>query len=198
MGRQPYLDRKTTVEEASSLSIFKLNEWGLLNDNCHTQLNWPQRKRSIGLTIDISERPFARLNYTTTYTNGNTTNIDYLIYLIKTQCYFQGVRYWFHCPQCGRRVGKLYLVNDDGRFTCRICNKLTYESRTEPRFARPGGIGYLCKAHTKIKEINAKRRTWGGMPTRKMRRIEHLKEKSIAKRFPTQLEFLNNHANRQV
>jgi hypothetical protein len=56
---------------------------------------------------------------------------------------------------------------------------------------RPGSVGYWLTAHRKTKEINAKRHTWGGMPTRKIRRIERLKEKAFVK--PEDISnFLNN------
>ena len=39
-----------------------------------------------------------------------------------------GVRYFFHCPVCGKRALKLYGVR---RFLCRTCQNLTYESSQE-------------------------------------------------------------------
>ena len=39
---------------------------------------------------------------------------------------FGGLRYWLLCPRCGRRVGKLYLVD---RWACRRCHKLSYQSQ---------------------------------------------------------------------
>ena len=39
---------------------------------------------------------------------------------------FGGLRYWFQCPSCGRRVGVLYHRD---RYACRQCNKVVYESQ---------------------------------------------------------------------
>lgn len=39
---------------------------------------------------------------------------------------FGGLRYYFLCPRCGRRVGKLYDVRGWG---CRRCHRLTYASQ---------------------------------------------------------------------
>ena len=39
---------------------------------------------------------------------------------------FGGLRYWFKCPVCGRRVGVLYFRV---RYACRQCNKVVYESQ---------------------------------------------------------------------
>ena len=39
---------------------------------------------------------------------------------------FGGFRYWFLCPRCGRRAGKLYHVE---RWACRRCHNLAYQSQ---------------------------------------------------------------------
>ena len=39
---------------------------------------------------------------------------------------FGGLRYWFLCPRCGRRAGKLYHVE---RWACRRCHNLAYQSQ---------------------------------------------------------------------
>lgn len=58
------------------------------------------------------------------------------IRLTWSACAFGGRRSWFLCPNCGRRVGRLYLpctVWDRGErvhtFLCRHCYKLTYLQR---------------------------------------------------------------------
>lgn len=40
-----------------------------------------------------------------------------------------GLRWWFRCLGCGKRVGKLYCRA--GRFRCRDCQNLTYRSSQE-------------------------------------------------------------------
>lgn len=42
--------------------------------------------------------------------------------------HFGGVRYWFICPHCKRRVGKLYKPENKDSFWCRHCHDLTYNS----------------------------------------------------------------------
>jgi hypothetical protein len=51
------------------------------------------------------------------------------IRLSDTECNYGGVRYWFHCPRCFRRVAKLYALL--GHFACRHCHDLTYTSTQE-------------------------------------------------------------------
>jgi len=54
-------------------------------------------------------------------------------YLLKlsfttTVPHFGGVRYWFICPYCKRRVGTLYSPRLERYFKCRHCHNLTYKS----------------------------------------------------------------------
>src|SRR5687768_6494646 len=46
--------------------------------------------------------------------------------LVSTVPNYGGLRWWFLCPRCGRRVGRLHLR--PGLFACRACHNLTYES----------------------------------------------------------------------
>jgi hypothetical protein len=190
MGRY-YWDTKTTVEQATQLSIFKLNEFGLLSGYAASTLYWTNRfsghKNSIGIIVDIDEaESYAKVNYTTTdRRTGEKTEYDYKISLTTTPCYFGGVRYWFICPickngiYCGRRVGTLYLASGGSYFGCRHCYDLSYESRNESRLGRWGEIGYPLVAERKIEELypQIKRWTWRGKPTRKARKLYALEAK---------------------
>jgi hypothetical protein len=42
---------------------------------------------------------------------------------------FNGLRYWFSCPMCQRRVGVLYVHPLTSEVGCRHCLKLDYRSR---------------------------------------------------------------------
>lgn len=39
-----------------------------------------------------------------------------------------GIRYWFQCPLCSKRVGKLYKHPINNALGCRICLNLDYNS----------------------------------------------------------------------
>lgn len=54
--------------------------------------------------------------------------------LCSTPCRLGGVRWWARCPKCDRRIAVLYLVA--GRFRCRGCHGLVYESTRETPFNR--------------------------------------------------------------
>lgn len=45
-----------------------------------------------------------------------------------TRYHFGGFRYWFLCPSCSQRVGKLYAPLSADEFKCRHCHSLTYKS----------------------------------------------------------------------
>ena len=45
-----------------------------------------------------------------------------------------GVRYWYSCPHCCRRMAKLYIGEKD--IACRHCWGLHYESQSEDELAR--------------------------------------------------------------
>jgi hypothetical protein len=49
--------------------------------------------------------------------------------LTNTPCYFGGVRWWFKCPSCKKRVALLYKPYYADYFRCRHCYDLTYLSR---------------------------------------------------------------------
>lgn len=48
--------------------------------------------------------------------------------LTQTPCHLGGYRRWFVCPRCDRRMGFLYMRH--GRFACRHCQKIAYQSQS--------------------------------------------------------------------
>lgn len=40
-----------------------------------------------------------------------------------------GLRFWFTCHMCNRRIGKLYKHPLTGTIACRSCNSLVYKSQ---------------------------------------------------------------------
>jgi hypothetical protein len=59
--------------------------------------------------------------------------------LVTSRPRYGGLRWWWACPRCGRRVATLYQNPHGGPFVCRHdgCHGLSYTSRQESgRFAR--------------------------------------------------------------
>ena len=51
------------------------------------------------------------------------------IQLVSTEPTHGGIRWWFVCPNCDRRVARLHLSTQKCfRFFCRLCHQLSYES----------------------------------------------------------------------
>lgn len=48
------------------------------------------------------------------------------IELITTKTRFGGERFWFVCPSCAKRVGKLYALPENMKAVCRICFRMHY------------------------------------------------------------------------
>src|SRR5262249_61760480 len=73
-------------------------------------------------------RPLLRLSYSFTRSGSAPEPLDYDIDLATTRPRFGGLRWWFLCPGCDGRVGKLYLPPGERLFSCRKCHDLTYTS----------------------------------------------------------------------
>ena len=173
-----YYNRKATADESYDISIFRLKKWRMLKAGySSTTVTWTSNQTNeqskIGLEVSMTDEPFVRLSYVITDSQGNSTPCDNEISLITTPCNLGGVRYWFGCPHCGRRVGVLYLAPGDVYFRCRHCNNLSYWSRNRCPLEAWG--------HTsrQIDELRSqiKRWTWRGRPTRKVRRLRALERK---------------------
>jgi hypothetical protein len=133
-GRSATGARKRTVEECLALYA---NEWtreGILRQGMDEPGVWqwfrdddPEQERGcIGFHVKTEgDSGFVTLEYTL----GSGEASERLIYdieLLTTRPFLGGLRWWFSCPMCGRRVAKLYLGGR--RFGCRTCHNLTYRS----------------------------------------------------------------------
>jgi hypothetical protein len=59
---------------------------------------------------------------------------EQLVELTSTPCNFGGIRCWFRCPKCNRRVAVLYMRSR--LWSCRECAKVRYSSQHEGVEAR--------------------------------------------------------------
>lgn len=76
------------------------------------------------LSWTLDGQPLATLSYAASESkfelNGTAIPLE------RTTCHFGGVRPWFRCPECSRRCQTLFFT---GRWRCRLCGRLTYDSR---------------------------------------------------------------------
>lgn len=171
MSRDSYSD-KTLVEDSKKLRISFLKNNGYLNNNKFVSgsIQWSMNGKStgsIGCSID-QDNEFVRLFYTHTnrYTHEETW-LDYRIALTTTPCNYGGLRYWFECPSCDKRIAVLYLPYNDKRFACRACHNLTYQNQKE-HIKSLEFLNYI-KHSRKIIDLYE---LYNSTPKRKRRKIE--------------------------
>jgi len=130
--------KKTTVEECLTLDINKLLKGGLLNRSWG-ELRWYRGGEETAYVNywlkDIGFREGESVYVLTLHFSlsrqGQRIPITQDIPLVTTHLHSGGKRYWFSCPNCRRRVGRLHLPYGADRFLCRSCYDLTYASCQE-------------------------------------------------------------------
>ena len=112
---------RISVEQCHSLSA-----WG--------RFQWVQRRGYEDPSLKVKWREEA--GYLVLDFKRDGLKLTERIRLTETPCYFGGSRGWLVCPNCGRRVGKVYLPTNLYRggqrvqgWLCRHCYKLSYEQR---------------------------------------------------------------------
>ncbi|WP_236658355.1 hypothetical protein [Pseudomonas knackmussii] len=114
---------KNTVEDYRALDVRELQRHGVLVAGWRGKWQWSRDgevRASIGLEVESLER--LRLCYQVTF-QGRAEAKDYPVRVTWTPCHLGGSRPWFLCPDCGRRVAKIY---SHGVFACRHCLRLNY------------------------------------------------------------------------
>ena len=107
----------STVEYFGSFDVHALHRMGVLREplvSCPSvSFRWPGlvRLNANKWRVDVEHRC------------GATQRIP----IVWTECHFGGLRPWFKCIRCNRRVGKLY--NTGASLACRHCLELRYASQ---------------------------------------------------------------------
>ena len=129
--------RRITAEECRHLSVASLVRNGLLAREGGTEGRWVWRCCA-GHPPDLSVTyRFQRLGPTgglliLSYTVQATEDpVQTRISLTATRPNFGGLRWWFLCPWCYRRCGKVYMPPKGRHFACRRCHGLTYRTCQE-------------------------------------------------------------------
>ncbi|NDP39901.1 MAG: hypothetical protein GZ093_14315 [Rhodoferax sp.] len=125
-GRQATYCGKDVTEESTPLDIRKLARSGLLVNGNSFGWCWTVCDRETSsITIRVALQA-VQLCYQKRSTGES---IEQWVHLQNTPCRFGGMRQWFTCPACSKRVAVIY-----GRskyFTCRSCCGLGYASQKE-------------------------------------------------------------------
>jgi hypothetical protein len=166
MGRYDFSDRRL-VEDCLRLSVFRLIRELKKRIRGHDPA---ASKAEVSRTLaEILAAGSLRL----TSSDGSNQEID----TVPTRANLGfGLRYWFLCPRCSRRVAILFKPSSRADFWCRECHNLTYRCQKEhdrrvdeilksgqdPRTMPPAGFGassllVLLKAWKKADEAGFER-----------------------------------------
>lgn len=124
-GRTKYT---TYVNELLRLDIGAFNRNGLVQAAAGSKatVTWAAGDNSIGLEKVAGG---VELFYSLTKPDGTKETVRQLTVFQFSPCYLGKPRPWFSCPECGGRVGFLYMHKQ--RFKCRKCTGLNYRSQGE-------------------------------------------------------------------
>ena len=136
-GRHWY-SKKTTVEDCWTLDLNELIRHGLLNRS-FGEVRWYRGGEETAyvnywlknMGFKEKEPVYSLTLCPSLICRGKRIPITQDIPLLTTELHSGGKRYWFSCPNCRRRVGKLHLPYGADRFLCRSCYDLTHRSCQE-------------------------------------------------------------------
>jgi hypothetical protein len=116
--------KKATAEQCVILDAAHWSRLGILRDG----IIKTGSQSSIRYHVNTTDGHLPRVHLT--YGLGRE-HLDYPVFLETTQPQFGGVRWWFCCPLCRRRLQKLFLPPRASRFGCRHCHNLSYATRNQ-------------------------------------------------------------------
>lgn len=161
--------KKRTVEECLNLSIVGLRRrvvpaWAFDDRQNHNgSIVWRERGQEVASVsyrlVWQGDAPHLRLSYR----ERGRVVAPGPIRLQHTIPNYGGVRWWFTCPSCGRRCGKLYKP-PGARFACRHCHGLAYTSAQEAHrfdrctFGHLARVFDLARRYERLQERHARQR----------------------------------------
>lgn len=125
---------KDTTDDYNSISISKFHRWKYLNKGefvswTITRSRWGEVFSRMWVGIDRDNKR-ALFDFTgTNWVTGEKKKYNFTIDIISTPCNYGWDRYWFVCPSCRKKKGKLYLKNF--MFHCRKCLNLCYSDQNQ-------------------------------------------------------------------
>jgi hypothetical protein len=161
---------KTTTESMRCITVFMLKknkylQYGSFVSGTMRWSRFGEVRQEVSFYVDF---------WNTSFCLSHSNKTEYSVNLTKTPCTFGGVRYWFACPNCYKRVGTLYFTGESP-LACRTCWNLSYESNNLSGIFKE--IGSL-KCNDDIEEMYKDLRTRyykGKMTKRYARTLKHQK-----------------------
>lgn len=139
------------AEDYNAINVSDFYKAGVFTHGYIGGWQWGNGKSSI--SINTSEKQLT-LSY-----GSNGKSFNYPIQIDSTPCNYGGVRYWFKCPRCNGRVGKLYI---DGNllFECRKCKKLNYATQQDNKLDSTRLVMYRIREKLKWQYDSAWMQPW--------------------------------------
>lgn len=168
-GRWGWTATRETTDAVLTLDINHLRRRGLFATApgwmVSSPVRWSRGGQLMGaITVkhDGDHPDTLILEYRTRRQGGQWDPVRQHIALDRTACQYGGERPWFLCPGCGRRRAMLYGLN--GRFRCRACHDLAYESTRE----QPGdrALRRADKVWARLDGDVSKGWAWRSLPTK--------------------------------
>ena len=129
-----WFSRKTTVEECLTLNVEEFTSGDVLRPTT-SFVSWCRggaETAYVNYSLrDMGQSVYILRLHSPLIRRGERIPITQDISLVTTQLWSGGKRYWFSCPNCRRRVGRLHLPHGKSYFFCRRCYDLTYMSCQE-------------------------------------------------------------------
>ncbi len=128
-GRRSSYSGKDATEDSMPLDIRRLHRAGALAPGRSVSWQWTVNDRVIASIRVHAQDGSVTLGYNYTPHGRPAEVISQTVWLETTPCAFGGIRSWFTCPTCSKRVAVIYGA---GRlFACRRCKRLAYSSQGE-------------------------------------------------------------------
>ncbi len=127
--RYGYNSSKTTTESQHRIDIRWLKKQCRLHPGITGSISWSRGDEQTGSICYRIEENNIMLNYRHRPIGGEWEPIEQSISFDRTSCNYGGLRTWFLCPRCWKRVAVLYGAGK--YFFCRHCYDLTYGSQQE-------------------------------------------------------------------
>lgn len=125
-GRPAY---KIKGEQLQRIDVRIWARQGMLNGPGWFSWGWNRGGEPTGrIGVQVASDTALTLQYTATI-QANKMEVNERVDIALSPCNFGGLRKWFCCTRCARRVAVLYLRA--GRFACRHCQRLAYSSQSE-------------------------------------------------------------------
>jgi ribosomal protein S27E len=106
--------------EGTAVSASGISRWRSSRTGEETaSINW--RLSHDGQRWGLSVAPFG----------GSRMSEQFIRMVPDTVARSRNLRWWWECPDCGRRCAVLFYIPAASRFTCRMCGSVTYSSQQE-------------------------------------------------------------------